>query len=48
MTAACSMTMAALLMIPISLFVDQPWTLVPSARSLLAITGLGIFSTDSR
>jgi drug/metabolite transporter (DMT)-like permease len=45
LTAACSMTMATILMAPVSIFVDQPWTLKPSAAAILAIAALGIFST---
>ena len=32
-------------MIPLSLVVEQPWTLTPSASSLLALLGLAVFST---
>lgn len=45
LTAACSMTMAALIMIPISMLVDQPWTLDPTSEALWSIAALGIFST---
>ncbi len=45
LTAACSMSMAALLMIPISLSVDRPWTLTPSGEALWSIAALGILST---
>ena len=45
LTAACSMTMAMVLMIPVSIFADQPWTLIPSTEALWSITALGILST---
>lgn len=45
LTAACSMTMAALIMIPVSLVVDQPWTLTPSQEALWSIAALGVLST---
>jgi len=45
LTAACSMTMATVLMVPVSLFADRPWTLTPSAEALWSIAALGILST---
>ncbi len=45
LTAACSMTVAALMMAPVSLFADRPWILTPSPLSLFAVAALGIFST---
>lgn len=33
------------LLVPVSLVVDQPWTLAPSAESILALLGLSVFST---
>jgi len=44
-TAAGSMTMAMLIMIPISLYFDRPWTLSPSNEALLSIAMLGTLST---
>lgn len=45
MPAAGSMICGAIILIPVSLVVDQPWTLTPSVHSLLALLGLAIFST---
>lgn len=45
MPAAGSMLCGAAILIPISIVVDRPWTLAPSAVSLLALLGLSIFST---
>ncbi len=45
LTAACSMTMAMVLMVPVSVFADQPWTLTPSVEALWSIAALGVFST---
>jgi drug/metabolite transporter (DMT)-like permease len=45
LTAASSMVMATMLMLPISLYVDRPWTLVPSAGAIWSVLGLGVFST---
>lgn len=45
MPAAGSMICGAIILIPVSLVVDQPWTLAPSAHSLLALLGLSVFST---
>lgn len=42
---AAVMLVSAALLLPVSLLVDQPWTLAPSARSLAAIVTLGIFQT---
>ena len=33
------------MLLPLSLVVDRPWTLAPSAESLLALLGLAVFST---
>jgi len=43
--AAGSLLCGAAILIPLSLVVDQPWTLAPSANSLLALLGLAVFST---
>lgn len=45
LTAACSMTMAAIVMLPISLYLDRPWTLMPSAGALWSVFALGVLST---
>jgi drug/metabolite transporter (DMT)-like permease len=45
MPAAGSMLCGAVILIPISLVVEQPWTLAPSVHSLLALLGLSVFST---
>lgn len=45
MPAAGSMLCGAAILIPLSLIVDQPWTLSPSTSSLLALLGLAVFST---
>jgi drug/metabolite transporter (DMT)-like permease len=43
--AAGSLLCGAAALIPISLVVEQPWTLAPSANSMLALLGLAVFST---
>ncbi len=43
--ATGSMICGAILLLPLSLVVDRPWTLSPSADSLLALLGLSVFST---
>lgn len=45
MPAAGSLLCGALILIPLSLMVDQPWTLAPAAQSLYALLGLSVFST---
>ncbi|WP_457300201.1 DMT family transporter [Phyllobacterium sp. P5_D12] len=45
MPAAGSLLCGAVLLIPVSLAIDQPWTIVPSTDSILALLGLSIFST---
>ena len=45
MPAAGSMICGAAILIPASLMVDRPWTLVPSLESVLALLGLSVFST---
>lgn len=45
MPAAGSMLCGAIILIPLSLVVNQPWTLSPSTSSLLALLGLAVFST---
>jgi drug/metabolite transporter (DMT)-like permease len=43
--AAGSLLCGAIVLIPISVVVDHPWTLVPSSRSILGLLRLSIFST---
>jgi drug/metabolite transporter (DMT)-like permease len=43
--AAGSLISGGALLIPMSLVVDQPWTLSPSLDSVLALLGLSVFST---
>ena len=43
--AAGSLISGAIILIPLSLIVDQPWTLTPSANSVFALLGLAVFST---
>jgi drug/metabolite transporter (DMT)-like permease len=43
--AAGSLICGAGLLIPVSLVVDRPWTLDPSAGSVLALLALALFST---
>jgi drug/metabolite transporter (DMT)-like permease len=43
--AAGSLIAGAMMLIPLSLIADHPWTLAPSTHSLLALLGLSIFST---
>lgn len=43
--ATGSLICGAIILIPISLVVDHPWTLSPSIRSILAMVCLSVFST---
>ena len=43
--AAGSMICGFVLLLPFSMLVDRPWTLVPSQASLIALMGLALFST---
>jgi len=45
MPAAGSMVCGAAILIPVSLMVDRPWALAPSAESVFALLGLSVFST---
>ncbi len=45
MPAAGSLLCGAIILIPVSLVVDRPWTLAPSEASLLALLALAVFST---
>jgi drug/metabolite transporter (DMT)-like permease len=44
-TAAGTMIWAAAVLVPLSLAVDRPWTLAPSAEAIAATLALSIFST---
>ncbi|MGD9480212.1 DMT family transporter [Shinella sp. G-2] len=43
--AAGSMICGAIILIPVSLVVDRPWTLAPSRESIAALLALSVFST---
>jgi drug/metabolite transporter (DMT)-like permease len=43
--AAGSLLAGAAVLIPLSLAVEEPWTLAPSTNSILALLGLAVFST---
>jgi drug/metabolite transporter (DMT)-like permease len=43
--AAGSLIVGAILLAPVSLVVDRPWTLHPSMQSLMALGALAVFST---
>ena len=43
--AAGSMICGAVILIPLSLIVDRPWTLAPSGQSVAALLALSVFST---
>jgi drug/metabolite transporter (DMT)-like permease len=43
--AAGSLVCGAVILLPASLVIDQPWTLTPSRNSVLALIGLSAFST---
>ena len=43
--AAGSLIAGAAILTPVSLVVEQPWTITPSGSSLLALLGLAVFST---
>jgi drug/metabolite transporter (DMT)-like permease len=43
--AAGSLLSGAIVLTPLCLVVDQPWTLEPSSRSMGALFGLAVFST---
>ncbi|SNB72981.1 MULTISPECIES: DMT family transporter [unclassified Agrobacterium] len=45
MPAAGSLICGAVLLLPVSLIVDRPWTLSPSAASMTALVCLSVFST---
>ncbi len=45
MPAAGSLICGAVILIPLSLVVDRPWTLSPSLDSMLALLALSVFST---
>ena len=43
--AAGSMLCGAVILVPLSLIVDRPWSIAPSTASVLALLGLSVFST---
>jgi drug/metabolite transporter (DMT)-like permease len=43
--ATGSLLCGAAILVPVSLVAEQPWTLMPSMTSLLALLGLAVFST---
>ena len=45
MPAAGSLIWGGVILLPVSLAVDQPWMLAPSEASILALLGLSVFST---
>jgi drug/metabolite transporter (DMT)-like permease len=45
MPAAGSMICGAVVLVPVSLIAEQPWTVTPAPASILALLGLSIFST---
>ncbi|WP_244610531.1 DMT family transporter [Microvirga pakistanensis] len=45
MPATGSLISGAVILLPLSLVLDRPWTLAPSGASLLALIGLAVFST---
>ncbi len=45
MPAAGSLLCGAAVLVPASLLVDRPWTLEPSAQSVIALLGLAVIST---
>ncbi|MDJ0948047.1 MAG: DMT family transporter [Alphaproteobacteria bacterium] len=45
MLAAGQLTVAALILAPLSLSLDAPWTLVPSTGALAALAAVAVFST---
>ena len=44
-TAACSLTMAAAVMLPVAIAADHPWTLTPAGQAVASIAALGVLST---
>ncbi len=44
-TATCTMLWASLFLVPLSLVIDQPWTLAPSTQSMLAALTLAVLGT---
>lgn len=45
MPAAGSLISGGAILLPLSLLIDQPWTLAPSVDSMCALLGLSVFST---
>lgn len=46
-TAAAAMIWASVCLVPLSIVLEQPWTLQPSTKSLLAALALGVFCTGA-
>ena len=44
-TAACTLTLAAIFLLPVSFIVEQPLELTPSSISIMALIALAVFST---
>lgn len=44
-TATCTMIWGAVFLVPLSLIVDQPWTLRPSGKSIMSAIALSVFCT---
>jgi len=45
MPATGSLISGAVILLPVSIVLDRPWTLAPSEASILALIGLAVFST---
>ena len=45
MTATCTMLWASLFLVPLSLVIDEPWTLAPSTLSMMAAVTLAVLGT---
>lgn len=45
LVATLTLCVGAVVMVPLCLIVDRPWTLAPSAASMMAMLGLAVFST---
>lgn len=45
MTATCTMLWASVFLVPLSLVIDEPWTLAPSTQSMTAAVTLAVLGT---
>lgn len=45
MTATCTMLWASIFLVPLSLVIDEPWTLAPSTLSMMAAVTLAVLGT---